>query len=291
MNSDIVVIGGVGKDGMPLCSVERFNFYNQTWTLLPELKVGRLFSQAVLFKNQILVCGGLASSSHHDCVDSIEVLDLNVYPTTWQQFAVKLPIKVYGHKCIVYSNRLLIIGGRTKDYRLDTIYELLLVPPYSSKLLCHMKKGRAAHGVELFDYKILIAGGVGTETDVEVFDITKNECVEMPPLLFPRKFIATVRRHDTMLLIAGKDGEENYRKGIIEYNFKTGQSKVLLVMESEIGFCSAVYTGNTLVVIASISNLCSVTGFNFLSNSWKKLPCTASSGSFASAVVVNHFEF
>ena len=287
MNNDIFVIGGMGEDGKLHGFVERFNFHTQTWTPLAELKVGRIFSQAVLLKNQILVCGGATSSSLDDCTDSIEILDLNANPPTWQHFAVKLPIKVSGHKCIVYGNRLLIIGGRTKAYFFDTIYELLLVPPYSFKLLCHMKRKRVGHGVELFDNKVLIAGGVGAETEVEVFDITKNECVEMPPLLFPRKFMATVRRDDTMLLIGGK----NNSKDIMEYDLKTGQSKVLLVMETETSFCSAVCNGNMLVLIGDKSDLCLVTAFNFLSNSWKKLPCTAAPRSIASAVVVNHFEF
>ena len=291
MCNDIVVIGGMGEDKKPLCSVERFHFGNKTWTPLAELKTGRLCLQAVLFKNQILVCGGLTGFSAYECTDSIEVLDLNVNPPTWQPFAVNFPIKVPGHKCIVYGNRLLIIGGHTEECFLDTIYELLLVPPYSSKLLCHMKKARAFHGVELFDDKVLIAGGLRTETDVEVFDIAKNECVEMPPLLFPRKFMATVRRDDTMLLIGGEDGEKNPSKEIIEYDFKTGQSKVLLVMETETRLCCAVYTGNTLVVIGDESDARVVTGFNFLSNSWKKLPCIAAPKCGASAVVVNHFGF
>ena len=85
-------------------------------------------------------------------------------------------------------------SGRTKDDFLDTIYELLLVPPYSCKLLCYMKKKRAVHGAELFGDNVLIAGGEGAEADVEIFDITRNECVEMPPLLHPRAEMATVRR-------------------------------------------------------------------------------------------------
>ena len=292
MCNDIVVIGGMGDFEEHLYSVERYSFSNQTWTPLAELKVGRIFSQAVLFKNQILVCGGTTSFNPDECTDSVEVLDLNVHPPMWQKFAVNLPIKVSGHKCIVYGNRLLIIGGQTEEGDVaDTIYELLLVPPFSSKLLCHMKNRRAGHGAELFDDKVLIAGGVRAETDVEVFDITKNECVEMPPLLCPRSFMATVCRDDTMLLIGGKDGEENYTKEIIEYNFKSGQSKVLLVMNTEAAFCSAEYTGNTLAVISNESDLCSVTGFNFQSNSWKKLPPTSLPRSFASSVILNFDSF
>ena len=209
MNSDIVVIGGLEPiTKKVLSSVERFNFFNKTWTSLAALKIARAYSAAVVFENQILVCGGSTSFNPLNPTNSLEVLDLNDNPRIWREFAVNLPVKVAGHKCIVYGNRLLIIGGRTGEIiASDTIYELLLVPPYSSKLLCHMKKKRAFHAAELFDDKVLIAGGVDAEADVEIFDITRNECVEMPPLLYPRVGMATVRRDDIMLLIGGQDNE------------------------------------------------------------------------------------
>ena len=284
-NSDIVSIGGADPSTFKvLSSVERFNFINETWTPMAELKIARVYLAAVVFENQILVCGGSTSYKPLNPTDSIEVLDLNDNPPTWHEFAVNLPLKVNGHNCVVYDNRLLIIGGNTKTYVLDTIYELLLVPPYSCKLLCHMKKKRAFHGAELFDDKVLIAGGVDTEADVEIFDITRNECVEMPPLLYPRAGMATVRRDDSMLLIGGQDNEEKSSSDIIEYDFKTGQSKVLKAMENEGVGCSAVYSGNILVVIGAFSVDC----FSFSTNSWKKLPSTTSAKFGACAVLVNN---
>ena len=238
-----------------------------------------------MFENQILVCDGSTSVDDCDSINSIEVLDLNDNPPTWHEFAVNLPVKVWGHKCVVYGNRLLIIGGATDGEKLlDTIYELLLVPPYSSKLLCHMKKERSGHGAELFDDKVLIAGGRDTEADVEMFDITKNECVEMPPLLYPRSFMATVGRNDSMLLIGGQDDKEESSSHIIEYNVKTGQSKVLTKTKTEGFGCSAVCSGNTLAVMGGL-----VECFNFVTNSRKKLPSLSSVSLFGCAVVVNKF--
>jgi hypothetical protein len=296
MNSDIVLIGGVDREtekNKALSSVERFNFFNQTWKPLAELKIGRVGLAAVVFENQIFVCGGVINVSSGDYTDSIEVLDLNVNPPTWQEFAVKLPIEVVGHKCVVYGNRLLIIGGETDESTYDAIYELLLVPPYSSQLLCRMKKERTCHGVEIFNDKVLIAGGQGAETDVEIFDITRNECIEMPPLPSPLWLMTTVRRDETMLLVGGKDKENKFSNEIIEYDFKSGQSKVLVVMEKAGAVCSAVHSGNTLVVISAADDgdPCSVDCFNFLSNSWKKLPSITKTRVFAPAVVVNNFEY
>jgi hypothetical protein len=289
-STDIVVIAGWNNETeKSLSSVERFNLLNQTWTQLPGLKIARRLSAAVLFKNQVFVCGGEPKSGTR--LDSIEVLDLNGNPPEWHEFFVNLPIKVSCHKCVVHGNRLLIIGGRTKSGEsLDTIYELLLVPPYSSKLLCHMKKKRMCHGVELFDDKVLIAGGDGAETDVEIFDIARNECVEMPPLPSPVCGMGTVRRGNTMLLIGGMEiiDADKFSNEIIEYDFKTGQSKVLLAMETGRAYCSCVSRGNTLIVIGGAKDdHAAVDCFDFLSNSWKRLPSMAEARILASAVVVN----
>ena len=290
INADIVVIGGIDAT-KALSSVERFNFLNQTWTPLDELKTARVGHAAVVFQNQILVCGGTTSGDNLNCIDSIEVLDLNDNSPTWHEFAVNLPVKVAGHKCVVYGNRLLIIGGKTEGGNVsDTIYELLLVPPYSSKLLCHMKKKRVLHGAELFEDKVLIAGGRGTEADVQMFDITRNECVKMPPLLYPRSFMATVGRDDTMLLIGGRDDRKELSNDIIQYDVKTGQSKVLTKKKAEQDGCSAVYSGNTLVVMGGLGeDLCLVECFNFVTNSWRKLPSITNDRICACAVAVNNF--
>jgi hypothetical protein len=289
-STDIVVIAGWNpKTKKSLSSVERFNWLNQTWTQLPGLKIARQASAAVMFKNQMFVCGGFPGLGRP--LDSIEVLDLNGNPPEWHEFIVNLPIKVAAHKCVVHGNRLLIIGGRINPKEsLDTIYELLLIPPYSSKLLCHMKKKRASHGVELFDDKVLIAGGNRAETDVEIFDIARNECVEMPPLPSPLSGMSTVRRGNTMLLIGGVDNidPQKVSNQMIEYDFKTGQSKVLLAMKTGRAYCSCICRGDTLIVIGGVEdNPDTVDCFNFLSNSWKRLPSMAETRMFSSAVLVN----
>ena len=289
-NTDIVVIAGLDpKTEQLLSSVERFNLLNQTWTQLPGLKIARAGSAAVMFKNQIFICGGFSVSG--EPLDSIEVLDLNGNPPEWHEFFVNLSIEVTGHKCVVHGNRLLIIGGEMNSGEsLDMIYELLLVPPYSSKFLCHMKKKRAYHGVELFDDKILIAGGDGAETDVEIFDIARNECVEMPPLPSPVSRMGTVRRGDTMLLSGGMENSDAKEASdeIIEYDLRTGQSKILLFTKAERAYCSCVFRGNTLIVIGPAKNDPDVVDcFNFLSNSWKRLPSMAEARMLASTVVVN----
>jgi histidinol phosphatase-like PHP family hydrolase len=110
--------------------------------------------------------------------------------------------------------------------------------------------------------------------------------------------MATVRRDDTMLLIGGKHDEDNISNEIAEYDFKSGQTKILvgmdmdMDMETERFVSSAVYSGNTLVVISvTEDDPVSVDCLNFLSNSWKKLPSITKTRVLASAVVVNNFEY
>ena len=297
---DIVVIGGYDpKTKLAKSSVEKFNLFNQTWALLDELKTARFSCATVMFRNQIMVSGGSSCFQHNNCTDRIEVLDLNSNRATWKQFSVNLPIKVAGHQCVVYGNRLLIIGGQHETgISSDRIYELLLVPPYSSKLLCRMKKKRAFHGVELFHDKILIAGGRRAKTDVELFDITRNECVEMPPLPSPVGVMATVRRDDTMLLIGGVDDKDNVSNEIIQYDYKTGKSEVLLVMKTKLAGCAALYHGNTLVVIGGAKELPyaknavnEVNCYNFSSRSWKKLPSMNEEKYLTSAIIVKNEKY
>ena len=116
MNSAIVAIGGVNpRTNKVLSSVERFDFTNGTWTPLARLNTARACQAAEVFQNQILVCGVISRDvDSSDTTDSIEVLNLSDNPLTWQKFAVNLPIKMAGHKCVVYGNRLLIIGGTTE---------------------------------------------------------------------------------------------------------------------------------------------------------------------------------
>ena len=185
------------------------------------------------------------------------------------------------------------IGGRSNEGDImDTIYELLLVPPYSSKLLCHMKKKRVGHGVELFGNKVLITGGKGAGTEVEIFDIVRNECVEIPPMPSPVYGMGTARRGDTMLLVGGKDIEGRASNEIIDYDFKTGHSKVIFTMKKSRFGCSSVYRENTLIVIGGTDDdFKAVYCLDFLSNSWTKLPSIAEGRLFACTVAVNMENF
>ena len=105
------------------------------------------------------------------------------------------------------------------------------------------------------------------KTDVEIFDIRRNQCIEMPPLPSPVSFMATVCRDETTLLIGGIGDKGKYSDEIIEYDPKTGHNKALLLVEKERVGSLAVLHDNKLVVISGVvCDAKAVECFNFLSN-------------------------
>ena len=288
---DIVAVGGIMNE-KPVAFVERFNWTDNKWTPLQPLKVKRSGAAAVVFENKILVCGGKTSAGNG--TDSIEVLDMNQKPEQWLDFPAKLPLKCRGHQCVVYGNRLLVIGGYTnEDEYSDGIYEVLLVPPYSSKLLCRMKFRRCCHGIALFDDKVLIVGGTTdinfrfSVNNVEMYDITRNECKEMAALPSAVSCMATVCWDDNVILMGGININNDVINTVITYNIKTGESKVLPSMRSERQGCAAVVSENKIVVMGGFGNgkeFSSVECFDFLSHSWIELPPMTERRRFITAV-------
>ena len=158
-----------------------------------------------------------------------------------------------------------------------------------------MGQKRYCHGVELFDDKILIAGGsTSIDSDgesclsnVEIYDISKNQCKEMGPLPSALRSMATVGWKSNMILMGGQDNKGVTTDAVIAYDFETGKSKALPSMRSERGGATAVVSKNTIVVMGGVDNegtlLDSVESFNFLLNSWKKLPSMIEPRYFATA--------
>jgi hypothetical protein len=107
--------------------------------------------------------GGVDQSA--TVIKSIEKLSLNAVQVdqsiTLENVLAELPAPLYGHCSVVYNGRLIMIGGfnSSKHACSDSITEISLVPPYTSKLLATMPQARYLHGVAMFGDKILILGG------------------------------------------------------------------------------------------------------------------------------------
>ena len=160
MQAEIVVAGG-RDDKSTHRSVEAFNMATKTWRLLSEMNERREGASSVLYQGYMIVTGGYPDSSTLDheplflASDSVEELNLAQQDGHWVKSQFKLPKQLKGHACVVYQNHLLVIGGDPdSNYDCnfcisDSIYEIELAPPYTSKFLTSMPRNIYDHGAEM----------------------------------------------------------------------------------------------------------------------------------------------
>ena len=140
----VLIAGGENESGY-LNSVEMFKLSNVTWTTLQPLRKCSCAQSSVVYNHYWFVFGGYASSSG---IKSIERLSLNAVHVnlsiSWKVLAGQLPSPFYGHHSVVYNGQVIIIGGYDGDKHAvtDSITEVSLVPPYTSKLLTTMPQRR-----------------------------------------------------------------------------------------------------------------------------------------------------
>ena len=293
---DIVVAGG--HDGRSqLNSVESFSWSKATWEPLQSMKQRRTGASSFVYQQQMFVAGGSSSGSGFRSLDNLERLNIDKKPAEWSNSVAKLPVKLYAHTSVVYQNRLIVTGGYTGNERAsDDIFEILLTPPYTSKLLCKMPQPRIYHCSHLFGDNILTFGGSKTSVDKEstnsvlLYDITTNKLYEQKARLpFAVSGMASVRWNNSVILMGGVDENGNALNTVVKYDVKTGKSELLPPMEYKRRGCAAVVTENVVVVMGGWNKeqrqLNSVECFRFDRNVWEKLPPMIGKRLYPSAVV------
>ena len=289
----VIVAGGYDDKGK-LNSVEMFSLASGTWTRLQPMREGRGGASSVVWNNELFVIGGKVSS-----VEKLSLNDVQAKQAVpWENVRVELPGRLTGHCSVVHNGRLLIIGGYDGDKGacIDSITEISLVPPYTSKVLAVMSQRRGYHGVAIFGDKILIVGG--SESDfsssalrsVLMYDVTKNKCQELAPLPYPVYDMATVKWDDDNVMIMG--GAHSYDQPlnkVLMYNIKTQKSHELPNMKYQRRGCVAAVVRDTVIVMGGRdergNDLKTVEGFRFDRNTWKELPSMHEARAWATAAV------
>ena len=249
----VVVAGGWNKKG-ELNSVEMFSLGNRTWTQLQPMRECRIGASSVVY-NELFVIGGRESKT-------MEKLPLNAVHVDQfhpgENIQIKLPGRLYGHCTVIYNGRLIVTGGcdEHKGECSDSITEISLVPPYTSKLLATMPQRRCCHGVALFGDKILIVGGQASVfsfsalRSVVMYDITKNECQELAPLPYSVCAMATVKwGDDNVMIMGGADRDNQTLNKVLMYNIKTQKSHELPNMKYKRRGCVAAVVRDTVIVM------------------------------------------
>ena len=288
MQAEILVAGGFGRK-----SVEVFNIATKTWRPLSEMNECRHTASSVVYQGRMIVTGGLSQS--YQSLASVEELNLAQEDGHWVKSQFKLPAPSQGHACVVYQNTLLLIGGHAGGKAYDTIHEIQLTPPYTSRLLTKMPRPIYCHGAEIVSGKIFIIGGGTTgiyefaTNTVLMFDPVTNTCTELKPLPYAVSSMATVTWKDNVVVLGGLDKEINTRNTVILYNVTTGSHDMLPEMRKKRSCCTAVTIGDNVIVMGGYNetgkDLKSVECYNFNSNTWTEFPAMAEERSFHTAVV------
>ena len=298
LRGNIFIVGGQYKEGRKSVrnrSTEYFNWTTQTWLLLvTAFFEGRTSASSFLYKGQMVVTGGYDDEMNE--TNTLKCLNVEDPAATWKDFGVNLPVKCGCHKVVNCNDQLFISGGwikttKQQHTRSDVIYEMQLVPPYSTKILTRQKP-RSSHGMEMFDQKLFILGGYEDDkvTDSVIqHDLIKNEFKEMTPLPYAVAKIATVLWQNNMLVIGGEDANKKMLNTVIMYDIITGRSQMLPCMREKRRGCTAVLTGNVVVVMGGKNEekeyLKSVECFDLQHQVWQDLPDMIEPRAFAAAVV------
>ena len=295
-NQDIIIIGGWYAPGIESVSntVEKFNIVEGKSTQLPNLNHPRANSASCVYNGDVVITGGYDGQ---DGTDSIEILKINQDPSRWMMFDGKLPVKLSAHDVIVYQGKLYVTGGYNASEKKtnDNIYELSIIPPYTAKLLARMPQPRSNHKAEIVNSKLFILGGTTTGhsknaiDNVVVYDFIKNKVKSCPSLPKPVWGMSTVTWGNMVILIGGKDRNDQVLNEVNMYNTETGQSQKLPPLTHKRTGSLAVIMHDVIVVLGGRNEeegyLNSVESFTMGDDHWRELPGMKEKRRFATAVV------
>ncbi len=290
----IFVCGG-RVDEYTLNSVESFSWPENSWTLEAAMKKKRTDPSAFVHERQIYVTGGWIGTEYTDSIESLNVDEENM---EWIVAPVKMPIKCHQHKIVCHENSAILTGGRKGNNVSDTIYEIKLNPPYTTKLLTQMPEPRCDQGCRIIDNQVVVVGGrtsnhlKDAKDTVYAYDIdmNNNECKTLPPLPYPISEMATVSYKGNVILIGGVNKKRETLNSVVMYDVKTGGNKMLPCLNHKRAGSAAVVTGNVIIVMGGYvyetkTYLNSVEYFDFSTNAWKELSPMTTGRGYATAVL------
>ena len=298
----IIIIGGRGQDGQSLSSVEGYIFLEGRWIELPAMNTPRSFMSSVVVGNEIVVSGG---DTGPVITDTIEVLNLAETPLQWKISRARLPVPLSAHQTVVYDGKLIVIGGHDFDEgrNSDKIYEVLLTPPYTSRILRTLVTPVAWHGAELVGHEIFIFGGGRTpavpSSAVFSYSPGSDRLHDKQPLPTAVMGMATASKGRRIAVIGGLDHNEQELSEVFTYPIREGELHALPQMNERRGGCSAVISltlerggsrsserfTDALFALGSVRSINTVEGYSFESHRWIDMPPMREPRGFCSMVV------
>ncbi|XP_046857662.1 kelch-like protein 12 isoform X2 [Xenia sp. Carnegie-2017] len=277
VKGNILIAGGLPNDSQK--RTEIYSWKDKKWFEISAMENNRLRAASFNYGDSIFVVGGCKS------IESIEMMNFNLLPLTWQTFPIGLDYKCGSHKIIVFKQQVICIGGYDLDNNsISSLICKVQICDAASDLfkeLCHMPEPRRNFGAEIVDDKVLIFGGWGkygnTLSSVIEFDPMTHTFKKMPSLPHSMTGMSTVTWRDQVVLLGGRTGHGRFLNDVKMYDSKTGKITTLPPMLEKRLECCAIITGDTIVVMGGQNEegkfLKSVECFNIeISDSWTYLP-------------------
>ena len=291
VRATVMVIGGRNENG--LNSVEVLYPGSTMWTVLQPMQESRGSASSVLYGNDVIVSGGRSGKVISDTIERLSLLNK---PLRWIPFPVKLPLQCCGHKVVVINNCLYLVGGHAGKPPFQTIYSILLHPPYTVELKCEMQQAVCFHGLQPFGDSLFIFGGSCTGSlekavnTVVSYNTVSNEVSVMKPLPFAICDVATVRCNDNVIIIGGTAHNGMSLNTAILYNVTGNTLKMLPSMRHARSSCAATIADNKVIVMGGYDwfekkYLNSVECFDLDRQVWEELPAMNEARSEATAIV------
>ena len=267
----VIIAGGENARG-EINSVEMFSLSTRTWTQLQPMIESRSGAASVVYNHDFIVNGGKKNNS-------MAKLSLNAVEggqsITWENFPAELTAPLYGHRCVMYNGRLIMIGGFHIIRSSTSITEISLTPPYTSKLLAAMPWSTFLHGVAIFGDKIVIVGYISNRGAVLEYNITENAFRQMAALPYHVSNMAMIKWGDNFIILGGS-GKKSILSKVLMYNIQNEKCYMLPEMLNKRSGCVAAVVNDTIIVMGGKDEdgnyLKSVESFRFDRFTWEELP-------------------
>ena len=273
---DILIVGGDDIFSNTGSCTEIYSWEKNCWFKISPMDEEIEGASSFTYEDQLFVVGGSDDGR-------VMIMDLKEVPLKWTKCPGELPFDCANHQTVICDDRVIFIGGYINSYSelYNMISELQVTPPCSINDLCHLPYPRQCHAAETFENKVLILGGQGYYSadplsSVRKFDPIENLCGKMRSLPYPLTQMATVRWRDQVVVLGGRDEEDQVLNDVFMYDCKAGSTKALPPMLEKRYGCCAVITGDTIVVMGGENEndktLKSVECFTMGGSTWEYLP-------------------
>ncbi len=190
----VLVVGGVGPDGIAISSVEIYDPSTNSWSAGAPLHYARSGHTATaLYDGRVVIAGGNDGANP---LDSIEMYDVDA--GTFALSNAVLGARTGHAAALLYDGKVFITGGISGTDLLDST---VVYDPWEDTITAGpaLTVARAGHSATtLLHGKVLVAGGAGPESELvsgEVYDPATNS---LAPAANP--MIAARQHHQAILL-------------------------------------------------------------------------------------------